>query len=118
MKKSMPVWLAACAVAGLFSTSASAQKFDGLAATPQMGWNSWNTFACDINEQLIRDTADAMVKNGLKDAGYTYVNIDDCWSKKDRNSTGHLVANPSFAVNPMLYDVVGRTYRAGMRYNF
>jgi len=59
--------------------NASAQKFEGLGATPQMGWNSWNTFACNINEQLIRDTADAMVKLGLKDAGYEYVNIDDCW---------------------------------------
>ena len=94
MKKSMPVWLAACAVAGLFSTSASAQKFDGLAATPQMGWNSWNTFACDINEQLIRDTADAMVKNGLKDAGYTYVNIDDCWHGK-RDDKGVIHPDPA-----------------------
>jgi len=59
--------------------NAGAQKFEGLGATPQMGWNSWNTFACNINEQLIRDTADAMVKLGLKDAGYEYVNIDDCW---------------------------------------
>ncbi|MES2162648.1 MAG: glycoside hydrolase family 27 protein [Pseudomonadota bacterium] len=59
--------------------NASAQKFEGLGATPQMGWNSWNTFACNINEQLIRDTADAMVRLGLKDAGYEYVNIDDCW---------------------------------------
>ena len=44
-----------------------------------MGWNSWNKFACDIDERLIRETADAMVKPGLKDAGYQYVNIDDCW---------------------------------------
>lgn len=54
------------------------QKFD-LAQTPPMGWNSWNKFACDINEQLIRQTADAMVANGMKDAGYIYLNIDDCW---------------------------------------
>jgi len=94
MKKSMPVWLAACALAGLSSTSVSAQKFDGLAATPQMGWNSWNTFACDINEQLIRDTADAMVKNGLKDAGYTYVNIDDCWHGK-RDNKGVIHPDPA-----------------------
>ncbi len=63
----------------LLGAPAQAQKFDGLAATPQMGWNSWNKFACDIDERLIRETADAMVKTGMKDAGYQYVNIDDCW---------------------------------------
>lgn len=78
------------ALAAGFSNAAQAQKFDGLAATPQMGWNSWNTFACNINEQLIRDTADAMVKLGLKDAGYEYVNIDDCWhGKRDQDGVIH-----------------------------
>jgi len=56
-----------------------AQKFEGLALTPPMGWNSWNKFQCDVNEDLIRQTADAMATNGMKDAGYQYVNIDDCW---------------------------------------
>ena len=56
-----------------------AQKFDGLAQTPPMGWNSWNKFACDVSEQLIREVADSMVSTGLRDAGYHYVNIDDCW---------------------------------------
>lgn len=54
------------------------QKFE-LAKTPPMGWNSWNTFACEINEQLIRNIADYLVSSGMKDAGYVYVNIDDCW---------------------------------------
>jgi len=54
-------------------------KYAGLAQTPSMGWNSWNTFACDINEELIRETADAMVASGMRDAGYAYVNTDDCW---------------------------------------
>lgn len=54
-------------------------KYPDLAATPPMGWNSWNTFACEIDEQLIRDTADAIVASGMRDAGYLYVNIDDCW---------------------------------------
>lgn len=44
-----------------------------------MGWNSWNTFGGSINEQVVRDTADAIVEKGLKDAGYEYVVIDDCW---------------------------------------
>jgi alpha-galactosidase len=65
--------------------SAHAQKFRGLAPTPPMGWNSWNKFAGDVNEDLIRQTADAMVSSGMKDAGYVYVNIDDCWhGQRDR----------------------------------
>jgi len=50
-----------------------------LAATPPMGWNSWNRFACNVNEKVIRDTADAIASNGMKEAGYQYVVIDDCW---------------------------------------
>ncbi|HEX8889210.1 MAG TPA: glycoside hydrolase family 27 protein [Pyrinomonadaceae bacterium] len=63
----------------LFSINAHAQKFEQLAQTPPMGWNSWNKFGCNVSEQLIRETADALVSSGMKDAGYTYVNIDDCW---------------------------------------
>lgn len=64
----------------LFSTSnLIAQKFEDLAETPPLGWNSWNEFACEVDEDLIKATADAMVESGMKDAGYTYVNIDDCW---------------------------------------
>lgn len=91
MRMMMPTLLAAGAWA--LAAHASAQKFEGLAATPQMGWNSWNTFACDINEQLIRDTADVMVKSGLKDAGYVYVNIDDCWHGK-RDDKGAIHPDP------------------------
>jgi alpha-galactosidase len=76
----------------LFGGAATAQKFDGLAVTPQMGWNSWNKFACDIDEKLIRETADAMVKLGMKDAGYEYVNIDDCWHG-ERDAEGNIQPN-------------------------
>jgi len=69
------------------------QKFD-LAQTPPMGWNSWNTFACDINEELIRQTADAMVSSGMRDAGYIYVNIDDCWHGI-RDSLGFIHEDPA-----------------------
>ena len=51
----------------------------GLAMTPPMGWNSWNHFACNVNEKTIRDTADALVSSGMRDAGYQYLVIDDCW---------------------------------------
>ncbi|AXB48424.1 alpha-galactosidase [Amycolatopsis albispora] len=59
-----------------------------------MGWNSWNTFGCDINEQLIRDTADAMVSSGMAAAGYEYVVIDDCWFDPQRAADGSLRAHP------------------------
>lgn len=72
-------WVSLCTALMLFCTSTQAQKFEGLANTPQMGWNSWNKFGCNIDERLIRETADAMVRLGMRDAGYQYVNIDDCW---------------------------------------
>ncbi|GHU72195.1 hypothetical protein FACS1894184_19820 [Clostridia bacterium] len=59
-----------------------------------MGWNSWNTFSEKIDEQLLRGSADAIVSSGLRDAGYEYVVIDDCWSLKQRGSKGELVADP------------------------
>jgi alpha-galactosidase len=65
---------------------------NGLARTPPMGWNSWNHFACDVSAQLIRETADAMVETGMRDAGYQYVVIDDCWQVA-RDASGRLVAD-------------------------
>lgn len=62
--------------------------------TPPMGWNSWNTFGADINEQLIFDTADKMVETGLLELGYEYLVIDDCWSLRERDENGRLVADP------------------------
>ena len=76
-----------------FFSSMRAQKFEGLADTPPMGWNSWNKFACDINEDLIKEVADAMVETGLRDAGYLYVNLDDCWHG-ERDSLGFIQACP------------------------
>jgi alpha-galactosidase len=73
--------------------AAHAQKAENLAMTPQMGWNSWNRFACEIDEQLIRETADAMVRLGLKEAGYEYVNIDDCW-QGTRDEHGNIRPDP------------------------
>ena len=58
--------------------------------TPPMGWNSWNTFGISINEQVIKETADKMVETGLKEAGYEYVCIDDCWSEWERGADGRL----------------------------
>lgn len=64
-----------------------------LAATPPMGFNTWNKFGCNVSEQLIRETADAMAANGMRDAGYRYVVIDDCW-QVSRDDAGRIVADP------------------------
>ena len=75
------------------ATFANAQKFENLALTPPMGWNSWNKFVCNIDEQIIREIADQLVETGLRDAGYIYVNLDDCWHGK-RDSLGFITADP------------------------
>ena len=64
------------------------------ALTPPLGWNSWNTFGCDITETMIRQAADAMVSSGMRDAGYQYVVVDDCWFDPQRDAQGNLRADP------------------------
>ena len=66
-------------------------KKEMLLKAPPMGWNSWNTFFDQVTDDLICSTADAMVREGLKDAGYEYVIIDDCWAEKSRDEKGLLV---------------------------
>ncbi|WJX76889.1 Alpha-galactosidase 1, variant 2 [Trifolium repens] len=68
---------------------------NGLGKTPPMGWNSWNHFYCQIDEKIIRQTADALVSSGLSKLGYTYVNIDDCWAELNRDDKGNLVPRNS-----------------------
>jgi alpha-galactosidase len=70
---------------------------NGLARTPPMGFNNWNFTHCDstFNETQIRAVADSFVSNGLRDVGYTYVNIDDCWALPQRNAQGNLVPDPA-----------------------
>ena len=80
-------------LAGLlfFAAAAAAQTpRDSMAQTPPMGWNSWNKFACNVSEDLIKSVADAMATNGMKDAGYQYVVIDDCW-QVERDAEGNIV---------------------------
>ncbi len=74
--------------------SVFAQKREGLALTPPMGWNSWNTFALDINEQLVKDIANAFVERGLRDAGYEYIVLDDGWMAMERDENNNLVPDP------------------------
>ena len=69
----------------------SARAWDnGLARTPPMGWNSWNKFACNVSEDLIKSVADSVASNGMKDAGYQYIVIDDCW-QVSRDANGNIV---------------------------
>ena len=69
--------------------------------TPPMGWNSWNTFGGNINEELVKTTADAMVNTGLRDAGYNYLVIDDCWSEFTRDENHRLVPSKTKFPNGM-----------------
>ena len=66
---------------------------NGLAKTPQMGWNSWNRFACNISEKLIKDTIDKLNSSGLLEVGYNYINIDDCW-QSSRHKNGTIIPDP------------------------
>jgi alpha-galactosidase len=75
------------------SVAADDPAFNDLAKTPPMGWNSWNKFACNVSETLIKETADALVATGMKDAGYEYLVIDDCW-QVSRDADGNIVADP------------------------
>jgi len=69
------------------------QGFGDLALTPPMGWNSWNNFGCNVSESMIKAQADAMVSSGMKDAGYQYIVIDDCW-QTSRDANGYIIADP------------------------
>jgi alpha-galactosidase len=90
----LAVTLASVAI-GAFVAPPPAQALDnGVARTPPMGWNTWNTFGCNINETLIRQMADAIVDRGLRDLGYKYVVVDDCWFDPNRDAQGNLQAHP------------------------
>ena len=90
---SLPLKTSLASLALLLSAGgAQAQKYPQLAQTPPMGWNSWNKFACDVDEQKIRQVADAMAANGMKAAGYEYIVIDDCWHGR-RDTLGFIQAD-------------------------
>ncbi|GAA2652266.1 ricin-type beta-trefoil lectin domain protein [Streptomyces aculeolatus] len=65
------------------------------AVTPPLGWNSWNSFGCAVTEDMVRQAADAMVSSGMRDAGYEYVVVDDCWFDPQRDAQGNLRAHPA-----------------------
>lgn len=88
----------------LFLTSLNvfAQKFEGLALTPQMGWNSWNKFGTDINEQMVKEMADALVSTGLRDAGYNHILLDDGWMEMERDAKA-------------IWFLIGRNFRMALK---
>ena len=88
---------------------------DGLAPTPPMGWNSWNRFGPFISERLVLETADAMIKSGMRDAGYGYVVIDDAWQESVRDDAGDLVEN-RWAFPHGLGWLADRLHERGMRF--
>lgn len=72
-----------------------------ISPTPMMGWQSWNVLKDNISETIIENQAQKMVELGLRDAGYVYVGIDDCWQVKDKNDNGHQIADPNKFPNGM-----------------
>lgn len=78
----------------LTSSLGFSQKYEGLAPTPPMGWNSWNTFEIGIDEDLVKQTANIMVSSGMAAAGYNYIVLDDGWMAKERDNSGNLVPDP------------------------
>nr|3A5V_A Chain A, Alpha-galactosidase [Umbelopsis vinacea] len=90
---------------------------NGLAITPQMGWNTWNKYGCNVDEQLILDAAKAIASSGLKDLGYNYVIIDDCWQKNERESSKTLLADPTKfprGIKPLVDDIHNLGLKAGI----
>src|SRR5271157_4645926 len=90
---------------GLIATAPLTALSTELAATPPMGWNSWNHFATRVTDADVRATADILVSSGMRDAGYIYVNIDDSW-EGERDATGLLHANSRFPDMKALSDYV------------
>jgi alpha-galactosidase len=94
--KIRPVWRSSpllLAAGFLLMTCPSFALDNGLAKTPPMGWNSWNKFGCNVSEDLVRQAADALVSSGMKDAGYQFIVIDDCW-QVSRDKEGNIVPDP------------------------
>ncbi|HZI32729.1 MAG TPA: glycoside hydrolase family 27 protein, partial [Candidatus Binatia bacterium] len=96
-------------VLGLFAlcltSVCSVQAQSTVAPTPPMGWNSWNHFACKVTAADVRGAANAIASNGMKEAGYIYVNVDDCW-QAGRDDQGRIVPNKNFGNMKELADYV------------
>ena len=87
---------------------------DGLAPTPPMGWNSWNRFGPFVSDQLVRETADALIESGMRDAGYRYVVVDDAWEGSLRSDDGNL--EPNLWRFPNMHGLAAYLHARALRY--
>ena len=94
--RAIPFVLSLCAAGAAGAQANAASSAAEIAPTPQMGFNNWNSTQCgaEFNETMIRGIADKLIELGLKDAGYRYINIDDCWANWQRDAQGNLTPNP------------------------
>ena len=117
-KQSDPSAIAARAFNAVKVTTASKEAYNnGVALTPPMGWSSWNTFRNKINEKLILEIAEAMAKSGLADAGYQYINLDDCWQSSERDINGRFVADYTAfprGIRPLVDDINDMGLKVGI----
>ena len=121
-KKKNPDFCPECdirkAVAKLGVHIKTTEKYDnGVALTPPMGWSSWNSFRTEITEEKILQIADAMKKSGLLDAGYKFVNLDDCWHSSMRDKDGKLqgdLATFPRGIKPLVEDLNKMGFKAGI----
>src|SRR5207245_9739680 len=104
----MSMRILAATLALLFFSISSARAESSIAQTPPMGWNSWNHFACKVTAADVRGAADAITKTGMKEAGYIYVNVDDCWQGA-RDDQGDIRPNENFGDMKALADYVHET---------
>ena len=98
--------------AGSCSRKITIRTGSGLALTPPLGWNSWNCWGLSVDQDKVKASADAMVSSGLADHGWTYINIDDGWEAKERNSSGEIYANGKF---PDMKALSGYVHSLGLK---
>ena len=114
MRSARPVAALIITVGLLWLGSLPANAQNKIAATPPMGWNSWNHFHRDIDDATVRAQADAMVTSGMRDAGYVYINIDDTW-EGERDAQGVIQTNKKFPDMKALADYVhGKGLKIGI----
>ncbi len=117
-KKICPMCIAKKAIAATQVHKDDAERYNnGVALTPPMGWSSWNTFRNTIDETLIKETADAIKKTGLLDAGYQYINLDDCWQSSMRTAEGKLQGDLTRFPNGMaklVKDINEKGFKVGL----
>ena len=117
-KKICPLCVAKKALAYTQVHVQDTEKYNNeIALTPPMGWSSWNTFRNAIDESLIKDTADAMKKTGLLEAGYKYINLDDCWQSSMRTPDGKLQGDLTRfprGMKPLIEEINAQGFKIGL----